>query len=89
MWTHTGRSQSAAYRITQSPHCFAMSNSFAQCAFENDPTNNPPHLDPAAARPQYQPLDSSGVSWLALMPPGHLPLLTGAAAMAWWPCLQV
>ena len=75
MWTHAGRSQCAGYRITESPHCFAKSNSFAQCAFQNDPTSSPPHLDSAAARPRDQPLNSSGVSWLALMPPGPSLLL--------------
>ena len=86
--THAGRSQCAGYRITESPHCFAKSNSFAQCAVQNAPTSYPPLLVSAAARPRDQPLNSSGVSWLALMPPGPSVLLTVAAAMTWWPCLK-
>ena len=82
MWTQAGRSQCACYRVTQSPHCFAKSNSFVHCAFQNDPTSNPPHLDSAAARHWDHPLSLSGVSWSALMALGPSVLLTGAASMA-------
>ena len=81
---HSGQATGSQSHRTALPSPTASHN----VLFQNDPTSSPPHLDSAAARPRDQPLKSSGVSWLALMPPGPSVLLTVAAAMTWWPCLK-
>ena len=67
MWTQGGRSQHRGYRITQSLHCVAKSNSFAECVLLNNPPGEPPHLASAATRPRDHPLNLSGVPWSTLM----------------------
>ena len=89
MWTQGGRSQHRGYRITQSLHCVAKSNSFAECVLLNNPPGEPPHLASAATRPRDHPLNLSGVPWSTLMAGEPSDAPDWGHCHDWRPCLDI